>query len=166
MDKLSNNKLIKTIIKDVDEDMTNEEIVDIIVNKNVSKNTVNKKLTFGQKTADGLSKFVGSWAFIIIFLFTLATWIVINILFAINAFDPYPFILLNLFLSCIAAIQAPIIMMSQNRQEQMDRQNSENDYMVNLKTEIIIKDLHEKIEKLIKNQEKIITNLDLDEKKK
>lgn len=164
MDKLSNNQVIKKIIEDVNDDMTNEEVINLLVEKNVSKNATKKDLTLGQKAADKFSKFAGSWTFIIIFFAVLLAWIVINIVFAINAFDPYPFILLNLFLSCIAAVQAPIIMMSQNRQEQLDRRRSENDYLVNLKTEIIIKDMHEKLTKLIKNQEKIIDRLDIEEK--
>lgn len=110
-------------------------------------------LTIGQRLADRIALFGGSWTFIIIFFLFILGWMVINvILLSGQPFDPYPFILLNLILSCLAAIQAPIIMMSQNRQEQKDRQRSEHDYMVNLKAELEIRLLHEKIDHLIVHQ--------------
>ncbi len=110
-------------------------------------------LTPGQRISDKVARFGGSWAFIIMFMGILFVWIAVNA-FALgqNAFDPYPFILMNLILSCIAALQAPIIMMSQNRQEEKDRQRSENDYMINLKSELQIRSLHEKIDLLFENQ--------------
>ena len=101
--------------------------------------------------ADKIADSVGSWRFIIIALSTISIWIIFNASFK-NLFDPFPFILLNLILSCIAAIQAPVIMMSQNRQEDKDRIKSKNDYQVNLKSELIIQDLHKKIDILIENQ--------------
>jgi uncharacterized membrane protein len=107
----------------------------------------------GDKIADVVAKFGGSWNFIIIFFVILVAWILINTYILIfRAFDPYPFILLNLILSCMAAIQAPIIMMSQNRQETKDRIRSENDYKVNLKAEIEIRTLHDKIDHLLLEQ--------------
>lgn len=112
-----------------------------------------KKLTTGQKTADGIAKFGGSWPFIFIFIIVLATWIIINsTMIFFKPFDPYPYILLNLALSCLAAIQAPIIMMSQNRQEQRDRAEANNDYQINLKSEIEVNLLHEKMDYLINSQ--------------
>ncbi|MGO4674733.1 DUF1003 domain-containing protein [Bosea sp. 2YAB26] len=109
--------------------------------------------TVGQRLSDGLAGFGGSWAFLISFGVVLAIWMMINVVEGMdNAFDPYPFILLNLVLSCIAAIQAPIIMMSQKRQEQKDRLRSFNDYQVNLKAELEIRHLHEKIDHLITRQ--------------
>lgn len=112
-------------------------------------------LTIGQKYADKIASFGGSWTFIILFFLFILTWISINIwLLATRAFDPYPFILLNLILSCLAAIQAPIIMMSQNRQEQKDRQRGEQDYKINLKAELEIKLLSEKIDHLLIHQNK------------
>jgi uncharacterized membrane protein len=107
----------------------------------------------GDRIADSVAKFGGSWKFIIIFFAVLLGWITINS-YAIlqKPFDPYPFILMNLILSCIAAIQAPIIMMSQNRQEKKDRIRSENDYRVNLKSEIEIRTLHEKVDHLLLDQ--------------
>ena len=111
-------------------------------------------LSFGQRLADKVASFGGSWRFIIIFGIFIFIWMVINIIFlASKAFDPYPFILLNLILSCIAALQAPVIMMSQNRQEEKDRERAENDYMINLKSEMEVRMLHEKIDHLIINQQ-------------
>jgi uncharacterized membrane protein len=112
-------------------------------------------LTFGQKLADNVAAFGGSWTFIITFFSFILIWMIINIWFlATRPFDPFPFILLNLILSCLAAIQAPIIMMSQNRQEQKDRQRSEHDYKINLKAELEIKLLSEKIDHLLAHQNK------------
>lgn len=111
-------------------------------------------LTIGQRLADGVASFGGSWTFILIFGVFIAIWISSNIYwFFHTAFDPYPFILLNLILSCIAALQAPIIMMSQNRQEEKDRERSKKDFMINLKSELEIRMLHEKIDHLIMHQQ-------------
>lgn len=118
------------------------------------------QITFGQKIADKVAEFGGSWTFIISFMFFLVVWICFNAFILLNkGFDPYPFILLNLILSCIAALQAPVIMMSQNRQEEKDRQRSKNDYMVNLKSELEIRMLHEKIDHLIMHQEQSLIEL-------
>jgi len=111
-------------------------------------------ITFGERIADKVATFGGSWTFIITFLSFLVIWILINVFLFLNkGFDPYPFILLNLILSCIAALQAPVIMMSQNRQEQKDRERSKKDYMINLKSELEIRMLHEKIDHLIMHQQ-------------
>lgn len=111
------------------------------------------ELTTGQKLADRIAEFGGSWTFIIIFFSFILTWMLINIwMLSKKPFDPYPFILLNLILSCLAAIQAPIIMMSQNRQEEKDRQRAEQDYKINLKAELEIKLLGEKIDYLLSHQ--------------
>ena len=112
----------------------------------------NEKRSFGERLSDGLASFGGSWAFLISFAVVLVVWMLINIAEGPGAFDAYPFILLNLVLSCLAAIQAPIIMMSQKRQEQKDRARSSNDYQVNLKAELEIRHLHEKIDHLITKQ--------------
>lgn len=118
------------------------------------------QITFGQRVADKVAEFGGSWTFIISFMFFLVLWISANVFLLLNkGFDPYPFILLNLILSCIAALQAPVIMMSQNRQEEKDRQRSKNDYMVNLKSELEIRMLHEKIDHLIMHQEQSLIEL-------
>lgn len=113
-----------------------------------------KHNTLGQQIADKVASFGGSWTFILSFLLFILIWICFNVFWLINkGFDPYPFILLNLILSCVASLQAPIIMMSQNRQEEKDRQRSKNDYVVNLKSELEIQMLHEKIDHLIMHQQ-------------
>ncbi len=112
-----------------------------------------KDLTLGEKMADGLATFGGSWRFLIIFGALLLAWIALNsVVLLMRPFDPYPFILLNLVLSCLAAIQAPVIMMSQNRQESKDRLRSQHDYRVNLKAELEIRQLHDKIDHLLSHQ--------------
>ncbi|MEJ1159018.1 DUF1003 domain-containing protein [Prosthecomicrobium sp. N25] len=108
--------------------------------------------SFGERVSDNLSSFGGSWTFIIAFGVVLVAWVGVNALWGQGAFDPFPFILLNLVLSCLAAIQAPIIMMSQKRQEAKDRIRSENDYRVNLKAELEIRHLHEKMDHLLSRQ--------------
>jgi len=113
-----------------------------------------QQFTFGQKIADKVATFGGSWTFIISFLGFLCLWICANVFIFMNkGFDPYPFILLNLILSCVAALQAPVIMMSQNRTEEKDRDRAKKDYMINLKSELEIRMLHEKIDHLIMHQE-------------
>ena len=112
-----------------------------------------KKLTFGERLSDHIAEFGGSWKFLITFGGVLLIWIGVNgAVLATRAFDPYPFILLNLILSCLAAVQAPIIMMSQNRAEARDRLRAENDYKVNLKAELEIRHLHEKLDHLLRRQ--------------
>ena len=114
-------------------------------------------LTKGQRISDRVARFGGSWKFIISFGIILTLWISFNVI-ALTAyqFDPYPFILMNLILSCIAALQAPIIMMSQNRQEEKDRMRSENDYLINLKAEMQIRSLHQKMDLLLEDQIKTL----------
>lgn len=120
-----------------------------ILSENIEDN-FDSSLSFGQKIADKIAEFGGSWTFIISFFSFLLLWIGVNSWFLLTKpFDPFPFILLNLILSCLAAIQAPIIMMSQNRQEQKDRSRSEHDYKINLKAELEIKLLSEKIDHLL-----------------
>tara|TARA_R110002051_G_scaffold115026_1_gene188014 strand:- start:8503 stop:9201 length:699 start_codon:yes stop_codon:yes gene_type:complete len=115
---------------------------------------------FGQQLADKVATFGGSWKFIIIFAFIIFFWISANIILLANkGFDPYPFILLNLILSCLAALQAPVIMMSQNRQEEKDRERAKQDYMVNLKAELEIRTLHEKLDHLIIHQQQELLNI-------
>lgn len=141
---------IAVIDKDVVEAIKNNSIL----SENI-QDEIEAELTFGQRLADKVATFGGSWAFIITFFTFILIWMIINIWFlATSPFDPYPFILLNLILSCLAAIQAPIIMMSQNRQEQKDRQRGEHDYKINLKAELEIKLLSEKIDHLLAHQNK------------
>ena len=117
-------------------------------------------LSTGQRIADKVASFGGSWKFIISFGVFIFIWISGNIFWLFNkGFDPYPFILLNLILSCLAALQAPVIMMSQNRQEEKDRERSKKDYMINLKSELEIRTLHEKIEHFIMDQQQELLEL-------
>jgi len=116
--------------------------------------------TYGERIADKVAEFGGSWTFIISFSVFLLGWILLNIFWLANkAFDPYPFILLNLILSTIAAMQAPVIMMSQNRQEDKDRDRAKNDYMVNLKAEMEVRMLHEKIDHMIISQQQEVLEI-------
>jgi len=137
------------------EKLENEVINSIRENEIISSNIyiTDDKRTIGQRISDKVASFGGSWTFIISFFVVLLGWISLNSFYILTKpFDPFPFILLNLLLSCIAAIQAPIIMMSQNRQEMKDRLRSENDYKINLKSEIEIRTLHEKVDHLLLDQ--------------
>ena len=141
---------IAVIDRDVMEAIKNNSIL----SENI-QDEIEDELTFGQRLADKVAAFGGSWTFIVTFFSFILLWMLINIWFlATKPFDPFPFILLNLILSCLAAIQAPIIMMSQNRQEQKDRQRGEHDYKINLKAELEIKLLSEKIDHLLVHQNK------------
>ena len=149
-----NRKLLREVLKDIRRDMTDEEVLDLLADSKIFENPAGEKekYTLGQRAADAIAKFAGSWAFIFAFTGVLILWMLVNTLLAAKAFDPYPFILLNLVLSCVAAIQAPLIMMSQNRQEEKDRRRAENDYKVNLKTEIMIEDLYDKVNAILARQ--------------
>ena len=147
-----NRKLLKEVLKDIQHDMTDEEVLNLLADSKISESPATEKYTLGQRAADAIAKFAGSWAFIFAFTGVLILWMVVNTILAADAFDPFPFILLNLVLSCVAAIQAPLIMMSQNRQEEKDRRRAENDYKVNLKTEIMIEDLHDKVNAILAKQ--------------
>jgi len=123
-----------------------------VLSENIEKQ-FERKLSFGEHLSDKIAEFGGSWKFIITFGSVIVVWVVLNAVLLLNrAFDPYPFILLNLILSCLAALQAPVIMMSQNRAEARDRLRAENDYKVNLKAELEIRHLHEKIDHLLRKQ--------------
>ena len=144
------------------------ELEKTVLNSVTNNNTLTDKidnddkqtLTIGQRVADKVASFGGSWTFIISFGVFIAIWIFINIFWLINkGFDPYPFILLNLILSCLASLQAPVIMMSQNRQEEKDRERAKKDYMINLKSELEIRTLHEKIDHFIMDQQQELLEL-------
>jgi len=126
----------------------------------ITQNLLNPPLELlsqGQKISDKVAQFGGSWKFIILFMIILTLWIIFNVVALVHyRFDPYPFILMNLILSCIAALQAPVIMMSQNRQEEKDRKRSENDYLINLKAEMQIRSLDKKMDLLLKEQIKTL----------
>ena len=138
----------------IDEDVVEAIRSNAVLSENIEEK-IDEELTLGQRMADLIATFGGSWTFIISFFLFLFSWIILNAFVLGNQqYDPYPFILLNLILSCLAAIQAPIIMMSQNRQEQKDRERAEHDYKVNLKAELEIKLLSEKVDHLIVQQNK------------
>ncbi|MBK9256892.1 MAG: DUF1003 domain-containing protein [Saprospiraceae bacterium] len=141
-------------LEKIDRDVVEAIKKNSILSENIQDEKENE-LSFGQKLADQVAEFGGSWSFIISFFSFIVVWVIVNIWFlAAKPFDPFPFILLNLLLSCLAAIQAPIIMMSQNRLEQKDRQRGEHDYKINLKAELEIKLLSEKIDHLLIYQNK------------
>src|SRR5213080_3685696 len=153
----------KDYIKEVLEDEIGElsaldqEVIESLQQHEILSSDISKqferKLTFGEQLSDRIAEFGGSWKFLISFGAVLLIWIAINgVILVTRAFDPYPFILLNLILSCLAAVQAPIIMMSQNRAEARDRLRADNDYKVNLKAELEIRHLHEKIDHLLRRQ--------------
>jgi uncharacterized membrane protein len=153
----------KDYIKEVLEDEIGElsaldqEVIESLEQHEILSSDLSKqferKLTFGERLSDHIAEFGGSWKFLISFGAVLVIWIAINgVILATHAFDPFPFILLNLILSCLAAVQAPVIMMSQNRAEARDRLRAENDYKVNLKAELEIRHLHEKIDHLLRRQ--------------
>ena len=165
----NSKELIGEIIQDIRRDMSDEEILSLLAGSKIAENTdkeAKKASTVGQRAADTIAKFAGSWAFIFSFAGVLLAWMAVNIIMAANAFDPYPFVLLNLVLSCVAAAQAPLIMMSQNRQEEKDRRRAENDYKVNLKTEILIEDLYKKVNRILAKQEALAKLLEKDENNK
>lgn len=151
--------LVRKILEN-DRDLNNchldEELIHELLSGKISKdiNSLDdENLTLGQRTADKIAAFGGSWTFIISFGVILAAWIIINTIILVkHAFDPYPFVFLNLVLSCLAAIQAPIIMMSQNRQTEKDRLTASNDYLVNLKSELIVEHLHYQLDQIMENK--------------
>ena len=155
--------LLKKDINITDE----EDLINMLIDQPISVDTDRESdlnRSFGDYLADKITQIAGSWPFIIGIIIFLLLWIMLNIFILTDA-DPYPFILLNLILSCIAALQAPIIMMSQNREAKKDRLRSTNDYKTDLKSELILEDLHTKMEKIIKNQNKILNILNDDGKK-
>ena len=154
-------EIVKMLLKNNELDAKDEEeLLDLLVDQPISIDVDKKeeiKLTWKDKLADKVSEVAGSWLFIFLFVGFLIFWIVLNtsILSESSQIDPYPFILLNLVLSCIAAIQAPIIMMSQNRQAKKDSLRNQNDYRTDLKSELILESLHDHINEIIKNQKKL-----------
>lgn len=153
------SEYVQTLLQDERGDLTSLErsVVESLARQETLSENIEaefqRKFTLGQRLADRIADFGGSWTFICSFGGFILVWVLINtVVLLVRPFDPYPFILLNLFLSCLAAIQAPVIMMSQNRQESRDRLRSENDYRVNLKAELEIRHLHEKLDHLLQHQ--------------
>lgn len=169
MEKRKTKKeIVKMLLKSNElEERDEEELLDLLIDQPISIDVDKQeeaKMTKGDRIADKVSEIAGSWGFILGFTSFLLFWIILNvfILKGDRQIDAYPFILLNLLLSCIAALQAPIIMMSQNRQAAKDSLRNQNDYRTDLKSELILEDLHDKIEKVLKNQKKILDALESD----
>ena len=155
-------EIVQMLLKKQFDSTDEEELINMLIDEPIAVD-VDKQSdanrTFGDKVADKLTEVAGSWGFIIGMIVFLGVWILINLYVLENA-DPYPFILLNLLLSCIAALQAPIIMMSQNREAKKDRLRSSNDYKTDLKSELILEELHIEMKKIIATQNKILKMLD------
>lgn len=159
---MTKKELVKMLLKNNTlEEQDEEELLDLLVDQPIAIDVdklEDSTMTFGDKVADKVSEIAGSWGFILGFILFLIFWIVLNtvILTKDSSIDPYPFILLNLVLSCVAALQAPIIMMSQNRQAEKDSMRNQNDYRIDLKSELILEELHDKMDKILENQKQII----------
>ena len=166
--KNSKKEIVKMLLKK-DINVTDEEdLINMLINEPISVDTDKESdlnRSFGDYLADKITEIAGSWPFIIGLVIFLLLWIILNIFILTNA-DPYPFILLNLLLSCIAALQAPIIMLSQNREAKKDRLRSSNDYKTDLKSELILEELHREISRLTTNQNKILKLLEEREENK
>ena len=171
--KKTKKEIVKMLLNNNElEDEDLDELLDLLVDQPLSIDVDKQeeaKMTRGDYLADRLSEIAGSWGFILGFSLFLIGWIVLNTIILTNGkqVDPYPFILLNLLLSCLAALQAPIIMMSQNRQAAKDSMRNQNDYRTDLKSELILEELHNKMDEILKNQKKIMNSQkdDNDEKK-
>ncbi len=171
MEKRKTKKeIVKMLLKGNElEEKDEEELLDLLIDQPISIDVDKQeeaKMTRGDRVADKVSEVAGSWGFIVGFSSFLIFWIILNavVLHEGSEIDPYPFILLNLLLSCLAALQAPIIMMSQNRQAAKDSLRNQNDYRTDLKSELILEDLHDKMEEIIKNQRKIMKHFEEDNK--
>lgn len=162
MNKMNKKKreIVNMLLHQKLDNRDEEELIDMLIDSPIAVDIDKQErqnMTFGEKVADKFSAIAGSWTFILFFTFFLIAWVIVNaIVLKEKPIDPYPFILLNLVLSCIAAIQAPIIMMSQNREAKKDSLRNQNDYKTDLKSELILEDLHHKMETLINNQNRII----------
>lgn len=169
MENMKNTKkeIVQMLLKKKLDSTSEEELLNMLVDEPLAIDVDKQEdanRTMGDKLADKLSSVAGSWKFIIGMIVFLILWIVLNI-FVIENGDPYPFILLNLILSCISSLQAPIIMMSQNRESKKDRLRSSNDYKVDLKSELILEELHDEMKLILANQNKLIKLLENDSKK-
>ena len=157
MSRKIKNTLARKIMRATDRNIEDKELVDALLEEKIFVSNSEDELTFGDKSEDFLAKFAGSWLFIISFCVFLALWIVANMYLLSAPFDPYPFILLNLILSCLASVQAPLIMMSQNRQEEKDRRRAESEYKISLKTQMLIEDIHARLDKITAIQMEIVS---------
>ena len=165
MEKRKTKKEIVKMLLNTDlQEQDEEELLDLLIDQPISIDVDKQeeaKMTRGDRVADKISEIAGSWTFIILFILFLIGWIILNafVLSKESAIDPYPFILLNLVLSCIASLQAPIIMMSQNRQAEKDSLRNQNDYRTDLKSELILEELHDQMTNISKNQKMIMKML-------
>ena len=162
-------EIVKMLLNREIDAQDEEALLDLLVDQPISIDVDKQeesKMSFGDHLADKISAIAGSWFFIALFISFLIIWIVLNtvLLNKNQRLDEYPFILLNLLLSCISVLQAPIIMMSQNRQSEKDSLRNQNDYRIDLKSELILEELHDKIETINKQQKDIIRRLDRIEK--
>ena len=158
MKNVNKREIVKMLLNQDIDKQSEDELLDMLVDSPISVDVDKQEeenMTIGDKIADKLTAIAGSWNFIIGFSLFLILWIVLNGFVLVKALDPFPFILLNLLLSCIAALQAPVIMMSQNRQAKKDSLRNKNDYKTDLKTELIIEELHDKIDEILKKQKDI-----------
>lgn len=156
---MEKKEIVKKLVNQKLDSKDHAELMDMLVDNPISVDVDKEQeenMTLGDRLADKISAVAGSWYFIIIFLVFIILWIVLNAFVLTEQIDPYPFILLNLLLSCVAAIQAPIIMMSQNREAKKDSMRNQNDYITDLKSELILEDLHQKQELILKNQSKLL----------
>lgn len=170
MEKRKTKKeIVKMLLKNNElDEQDEEELLDLLIDQPIAIDVDKQeeaKLTTGDRVADRVSEVCGSWIFIIVFMAFLIGWVILNtvILMGDQAIDPYPFILLNLVLSCISALQAPIIMMSQNRQAEKDSLRNQNDYRTDLKSELILESLHDQMEVILRNQKRIFRYIEANE---
>lgn len=164
MTKKDKRKIVQMILHQNLEKQDKEDIIDMLADSSIAVDVdkeEERNLTFSEKMADKISEIAGSWTFIFISIIFLIGWMVINtFILKDKEIDPYPYILLNLILSCVSALQAPIIMMSQNRASKKDSLRNQNDYKIDLKSELLLEDLHHKVEVLINNQNRLLNILD------
>lgn len=158
--KKTKKEIVRMLLNNgtVNEIEDESELLDVLVGQPISVDVDKeeaKNLKYGDRLADRITEVAGSWRFIISFITFLVVWILLNI-FLFDGLDPFPFILLNLLLSCLAALQAPVIMMSQNRQAKKDSLRNQNDFKIDLKSELILEELHDKMERILENERKIM----------
>lgn len=163
MEKRKTKKdIVKMLLRNNElDERDEEELIDLLFDQPIAIDVDKQeeaKMTFGDRVSDKVSEVCGSWGFIILFIIFLAFWVILNVvvLSSDDAIDPYPFILLNLLLSTVSALQAPIIMMSQNRQAEKDSLRNQNDYRTDLKSELILETLHEQMDAILRNQKRIL----------
>ena len=170
--KRTKNDIVRMLLRNNElEEQDEEELLNLLIDQPIAIDVDKQeeaKMTKGDRFADKLSEIAGSWTFIFLFIAFLLGWIILNTVVLVEgeAIDPYPFILLNLVLSCIAALQAPIIMMSQNRQAEKDSLRNQNDYRTDLKSELILESLHDQMNLILKNQRQILKHIKEQEEEK